>query len=114
MKAIYQLIGIPCIALLASSTVSHAESNGVPRIEVLKYEAPCYDTNKLFEMLKNTYKEYPIVAGRTNDEAKTVMSLWFHPTKLTWTLISTKKSTSCVIGLGDDFKLIPQTKGNGA
>ena len=114
MKAIYQLIGIPFIALLASNTSAQPDVKSVPRIDVLKYEAPCYDTTKLFEILKDIYKEFPIVAGKANDAAKTVMSLWYHPTELTWTLISTKSSTSCVIGLGTDFKLIPYGKGKGA
>ena len=71
---------------------------------------PCFDTKTLFKSLRETYKESPIIMGNTEDDAKSTMSLWMHPVKNSWTIVSTKEKISCVIGVGTDFKLVtPKT-----
>jgi hypothetical protein len=74
--------------------------------EIVTYEAPCYNTKSLFESLKITHKETPIVVGKADDIAKSTMSLWIRPIENTWTIVATKGDLSCIIGSGTDFKLV--------
>ena len=99
MKLQCLFMGLACLVV----QVSNAQ-------EVITYDAPCYDTSELFTELKNKYKETPILMGIVGDQAKSTMSLWINPKDDTWTIISTKKDTSCVIGIGVDFKLVPYKK----
>jgi hypothetical protein len=94
-----------CLGLQASNA-EEANKNE----EGITYNAPCFDTNELFTELKIKYKETPIILGIVSDQAKSTMSLWINPKEETWTIISTKKDTSCVIGTGVDFKLVPYKK----
>ena len=105
MKLHYLLIGIACLGLQASSAEEVTKAEGG-----VTFEAPCFDTNQLFAELKIKYKETPIMLGSVSDQAKSTMSLWINPVEETWTIISTKKDTSCVIGSGVDFKLVPIRK----
>ena len=75
--------------------------------EVVTVQLPCYDTKMIFEKLRKVYKESPILIGKTTDAAASVMSLWINPTTNTWTIIATKDTLSCIIGVGTDFTLIP-------
>ena len=106
MKLHYLLIGIACLGLQASSAEEVTKAEGG-----VTFEAPCFDTNQLFAELKIKYKETPIMLGSVSDQAKSTMSLWINPVEETWTIISTKKDTSCVIGSGINFKLAPYKKG---
>ena len=72
---------------------------------------PCFDTKTLFNSMRETYNETPIVTGKASDQTKSIMSLWIHPVEHTWTLVSTKENFSCVIGVGTDFKLVTQRTG---
>ena len=74
---------------------------------IIKAEIPCYETDSLFDALKNDYKEIPIVYGIANDIAESTMSLWTNPTNKSWTVVATKDKVSCVVGAGTDFKFIP-------
>ena len=107
MKIHYLLIGIACLGLQASSAEEATKSEGG-----VTFEAPCFDTNQLFAELKIKFKETPIILGNVSDLARSTMSLWINPVEETWTIISTKKDTSCVIGTGVDFKLVPYKKGS--
>ena len=105
MKLHYILIGIACLGLQTST------AEEVPKIEGgITFEAPCFDTNQLFTELKIKFKETPIIFGNVSDQASSTMSLWINPIEETWTIISTKKDTSCVIGTGINFKLVPIRK----
>ncbi len=77
---------------------------------IVTYEAMCYDTTLLFNGLKNTHKEYPILVGKADDVANSTMSLWIHSEEKNWTIVATKDELSCIIGSGTDFKLIPYKK----
>jgi hypothetical protein len=107
VKIHYLLIGIACLGLQASSAEEATKSEGG-----VTFEAPCFDTNQLFAELKIKFKETPIILGNVSDLARSTMSLWINPVEETWTIISTKKDTSCVIGTGVDFKLVPYKKGS--
>lgn len=105
MKLHYLLIGIACLGLQASAS---EEATKVQ--EGITFEAPCFDTNQLFAELKSKYKETPIMLGIVSDQASSTMSMWINAKEETWTIISTKNDTSCVIGSGVDFKLVPIRK----
>lgn len=105
MKLNYLLIGIACLGLQASSAEESIKTE-----DGITFKAPCFDTNELFAELKRKYKETPIMLGSVSDQASSTMSLWINPKEETWTIISTKNDTSCVIGSGVDFKLVPIRK----
>jgi hypothetical protein len=67
---------------------------------------PCFETKALFNTLREKYKEFPIILGKAEDNAKSTMSLWIHPAENTWTIVSTKENLSCVVGVGTNFKLV--------
>jgi len=78
--------------------------------EVVNTEITCYDSDTLFKTLNETYKEYPIALGMTNDKAHSTMSVWVSPKNKSWTITATKQSISCIIGAGTEFELVPYKK----
>lgn len=74
--------------------------------EIITTQLYCDDTKKIVNTLKQTFKEMPFAYGKTNDAAKSVMSLWINPTTKSWTIVTTKKDISCVVGVGDNFELV--------
>jgi hypothetical protein len=108
MKLQYLLIAMACVV----TPLCIAEES--PEVEgTINFDAPCYDTNLLFTELKTKYKETPIIMGIASDQVKSTMSLWINSVDETWTIISTKKDTSCIIGIGVDFKVVPIKKTRG-
>ena len=105
MKAIYLTIGAVFIGLLASNSYSQEIKDTV------KTELPCYNTQELFKSLREKFKELPLLTGKTDDEAKSTMSVWLNPIDNEWTIVATKKDLSCVVGTGTDMKIIPTRKG---
>jgi hypothetical protein len=79
--------------------------------EVVTTEITCYDTETLFKTLKETFYEYPIAVGLTNDKANSTTTVWVSPRTKSWTIVATKESISCVIGTGTEFELVPYKKG---
>ena len=78
--------------------------------EVVNTEISCYDTDTLFKTLKETYFEYPIALGITNDKASSTMSVWVSPRNKSWTITATKQSISCIVGAGTSFEVVPYKK----
>jgi len=105
VRKIYLLIGTLCIGLLASSSYSQKVE------EVVKIELPCYNTKELFKSLRENYKELPILSGKADDEAGSTMSVWLNPIDNDWTIIATKNDLSCVVGTGNDMKIVPTRRG---
>ena len=105
MKSIYLTIGILCTGLLPN--ISYAQKLE----DTVKIDLPCYNTTELFKSLRENFKEVPLLTGKTDDEAKSTMSIWMNPIDNDWTIIATKKELSCVIGTGTNMKLIPYKKG---
>lgn len=66
----------------------------------------CYDTDKLFKTLNAEYQEFPFLIGDSDDIAKSMMTLWISKNGETWTLITSKDETSCVVGAGKNLKLL--------
>jgi hypothetical protein len=75
--------------------------------EIVTARLECYNTMKVFTELQKTYKEAPMVLGKTSDEAKSTMSLWINATTKSWTIVATKDTLSCIVGAGTDIELSP-------
>lgn len=105
MKLHYLLIAIAFLGL-QSSKAEESDNTG----EAITIDAPCFDTNQLFTELKIKFKESPIIMGIASDQVKSTMSFWINPVDETWTIVATKKDTSCVIGSGANFKVVPTKK----
>ena len=104
MKAIYLTIEMMC-ALLSNNSYSQKLE------QTIKTELPCYNTQELFKILREKYKELPLLTGKADDDANSTMSFWLNPFDNDWTIIATKKDLSCVVGTGTDMKIIPTKKG---
>jgi hypothetical protein len=76
-------------------------------------DLPCYDSDELFKSLREKFKEMPFLVGKAGDEAKSTISIWLNPVDNNWTIVATKNDLSCIVGLGDDMKLVPYKKGTG-
>lgn len=91
--------------LLISLCLTSAQSKSSE--EVVPVNITCYDTDTLLKTLREVYKEYPIAVGMTNDAAKSTTSIWVNPKDKSWTIVATKQSISCIIGVGIEFELVP-------
>jgi hypothetical protein len=96
------------ILLSLSLAISHAKS---PE-EVVNVTIICYDTATLTKTLSEKYKELPIAMGKSNDEAQSTMSIWVNNQEKSWTNVATKQTTSCVIGTGTSFEVVPYNRRN--
>jgi len=95
------------MALLAP--LVHSEEADVSE-EIVNIQLPCYNTKVLFDTLKKNYKESPILVGKTDDVAKSTMTLWVNSVEDNWTIVATKGDLSCVVGTGTHFKVMPNKK----
>jgi hypothetical protein len=102
VKKIYLLLGLAFIS-----------TNVYPQKieEKISIDLPCYNTKEIFKSLREQFKEFPILTGDVDDEAKSKVSIWMNPIELNWTIIATKKDISCVIGVGTDLILLNYKKG---
>jgi hypothetical protein len=98
MKILALLMG--CIALTSNAG------------EVLTNEMTCEKTKIVFAVLKKEHGEIPVVLGKSDDIAQTIMTLWTNPTSDSWTIVATKDDISCIVGSGQKLKVIPYTKKN--
>ena len=105
MKIIYLLIGMVCIGLLPSNSYSQKLKDSV------EIDLSCYDSNELFKTLREKYKEIPLLTGIAGDAAKSAVSIWMNPVDTNWTIVATKNDLSCIVGIGDNMKLVPYIKG---
>ena len=94
--------------LLLSLTLLTAQAKSPE--EVVTTEISCYDTDTLFKTLRETYYEYPIALGMTNDKANSTTTVWVSPRNKSWTIVATKQSVSCIIGAGIEFDFVPYKK----
>jgi hypothetical protein len=93
------------IAALALAIPLGGSAN-LEALEIIRVNLFCFNTVKLFEKLKLEYKEAPLIMGDAEDDARSVMSLWVNPISKTWTIVSTKKDVSCIVGTGQNVELI--------
>ena len=90
------------VIALGISNISYSQEI----LEAISIDLPCYNTTKLFKSLREKYKELPIVTGTAGDKAESTFSLWMDPVEKSWTIVTTKKELSCIVGLGTDVKLL--------
>lgn len=71
----------------------------------------CAPTAAVFEHLKLEYGELAAIYGRGfTGAAGDAMTLWLNPRTLTWTILYTNGSKTCIVGVGLDFTVIDQGK----
>lgn len=78
--------------------------------EIVQRDMFCADTKVIVKDLREKYKEIPVVTGKTDDVAGSVMSIWVNPVDETWTIVATNKDYSCIIGVGQQLKVIDYAK----
>jgi len=78
--------------------------------EVVTRDMYCADTKLIVKDLRDKYKEMPVVTGKVDDEAKSLMTIWMNPVEETWTIVATNKDYSCIIGVGQQLKVIDYAK----
>jgi len=105
VKTICLLIGMVCTGLLPNNSYSQEIKD---KVEI---DLPCYDSTELFKTLREKYKEMPFMTGKAGDAVKSIVSVWINPVDNNWTIVATKNNLSCIVGLGDDMKLVPYKKG---
>jgi len=93
-----------CLVILSPSAHSHTQ--------ILTFEAICDKTEIVLPTLMKDYQEAPFFVGKADDEAKSIMTFWVNSKNRSWTITSTKKDITCVIGYGDSLELVRTRKGN--
>jgi hypothetical protein len=78
--------------------------------EILTSEMYCDDTKIIVKELTNKYHEEPFLVGQANDVAGSVMTFWMNPLTKSWTIVATKGDLSCLVGVGEELKVIPARK----
>lgn len=78
--------------------------------EVISRDMLCADTKLIVKDLRDKYNEIPVVTGKVDDEAKSLMTIWMNPVEETWTIVATNKDYSCIIGVGQKLKVIDYSK----
>lgn len=74
--------------------------------ELIPRDMYCDDTKIITEELRDKYSEIPVVIGKTDDVAGSLMTLWTNPINESWTIIATKGDYSCIIGTGEKLTVI--------
>jgi hypothetical protein len=78
--------------------------------EVITRDMFCADTKLIVKDLREKYKEIPVITGKADDEAQSLMTIWMNPVEETWTIVATNKDYSCIIGVGQKLKVIDYSK----
>ena len=92
--------------LLALSPVSRAQT------QILPFEAICDKTEKVISALMKEFQETPFLVGKADDDAGSIMTFWVNAKTRSWTITSTKKDLTCVIGYGESIDLVKSKRGN--
>jgi len=96
MRLSYLLIGMIFLISMQSKAAT----------EVLTFKAVCNDTKVITDNLMKKYKEFPIIFGNAEDEAKSTMSFWVNAKNNTWSIVATRDNISCIIGTGTNLKIV--------
>jgi hypothetical protein len=97
MKAVIMRYLILLIALYAGTAQAG---------ELATREMYCDDTKTITKELRDKYNEIPVIIGKTDDVAESVMTFWTNPTENTWTILATNKDFSCIVGTGSKLTII--------
>ena len=74
--------------------------------ELATREMYCDDTKTITKDLRDKYNEIPVVIGKVDDVAGSLMTLWTNPNNESWTIVATKDDYSCIIGSGTKLTVI--------
>lgn len=74
--------------------------------ELATREMYCDDTKTITKDLRDKYNEIPVVIGKVDDVAGSLMTLWTNPNNESWTIVATKDDYSCIIGSGSKLTVI--------
>ena len=66
----------------------------------------CDDTKTITKELKDKYNEIPVIIGKTDDVAGSLMTVWTNPVNESWTIVATKDDFSCIVGSGVKLTVI--------
>lgn len=78
--------------------------------EMIPMQILCEDSKIVIEELRDKYHEIPVIMGQTNDIAGTLMTLWTNPINNSWTIVATKDDISCIVGTGENLRVIDYKK----
>ena len=93
------------VFLLMASVIAVALAQSTA-VEINK-KVVCDDTKTLLDTLLNEYKESPVWAG-TDDKSR--YSLLINQETGTWTMIQFDKNTTCILGVGENSRLLNGSK----
>lgn len=79
--------------------------------ETITGTMPCGETKEVTKYLIEQFEEMPIIIGKADDVANSIMTLWINPLSKTWTIVATKNDITCIIGTGKDFTILAK-RGN--
>ena len=65
----------------------------------------CGDTKKMFETLKKSYSEIPVILGIGKTEDSPVTTLWLNVKTSSWTILQTYNEESCLITGGSKLRI---------
>jgi len=91
------------LALYVPFAVAKTPTTKKPQEITIK--ATCYKSDEVFTALIGKLKQTPIIMGKTDDNAESIMSLWAGQDG-SWTLVATKENLSCVLGHGREIEVI--------
>ena len=94
MKKIAAFVLSACIIVVVAAQTTAVEINK---------KIVCDDSMPLLDSLFNEYRESPVWAG-TDEKSK--YSLLINQETGTWTIIQFDKTTTCILGVGEDSRLI--------
>lgn len=69
------------------------------------FKSYCDNTDKIFNDLRTSYGEQPLLGGKGPSDSTGVMTLWVNPSTKSWTILVTYPEKTCVIGGGTNFTL---------
>lgn len=78
--------------------------------EMVQRDMFCDETATIQKTLREKYQEIPVLIGKTDDLAGSIMTIWSNPVEETWTIVTTKDDYSCVIGVGQKLTVIDYRK----
>ena len=85
--------------LLMASVIAFALAQSAP-VEIEK-KVVCDDTKKIMNTLMTEYQEYPVWGGQ---DENTNFSLLINQESGTWTIVQFNKTTTCILGVGENSR----------
>jgi hypothetical protein len=88
------------LSLLLASLASNVHAQ-----EEQTFKSYCDKTEKIFNELRTSMGEQPLLGGRGPEGSTGIMTLWVNPSTRSWTILVTYPEKTCVIGGGSNITL---------